>query len=212
MSADNVWAVKVTMSPQAQARRLAELYVCSASRVGEGHSSPLDGPARRRVRLAPLPLMLSEHLAHPAANAGTRFEIRPASSPRRSHADLFVGRPDAIGAMRWKRTSDAPRGPSALPRARRASLRVARATARARTRALPVPRDASRLPPGVPPGFAQQFRALPNDSAPGTGVRVSYIGLHVKRSDRRISRDGDRSFRGIVTTGFAASCPSISAS
>jgi hypothetical protein len=28
----------------------------------------------------------------------------------------------------------------------------------------------------------------------------------------RISRDGDRSFRGIVTTCFATSCPSISPS
>lgn len=107
----------------------------------------------------------SEDLGHPETNAGVRFELRLPSSLRRSHADLSVEMPDAIGAMRCKRTTDAPRRPSALPRPRRASPCVASATARARTQSLPVPRDASRLPPGVPPAPCDP-PLVPRDAPP----------------------------------------------
>jgi hypothetical protein len=60
--------------------------------------------------------------------------------------------------------------------------------------------------------------ALNPDAAPGTraftpaGVACTTAADCTVYPCVRISRDGDRSFRGIVTTCFATSCPSISPS
>jgi hypothetical protein len=153
-------------------RRVAAHGSESSTRYGThrslrvGHRSERVGHRSERVaHHSPFVAMLSEDLGHPETDAGMRFELRVTSSLRLSHADLFVAMPDAIGAMLRKNTTDAPRRPSALPRARRASLRVARAAARARTQALPIPRDASRLPWNVPPAPCDPS-LVPRDAPP----------------------------------------------
>jgi hypothetical protein len=90
--------------------------------------------------------MLSEYFEHPETDVGISFELRVLHSPLLEHPEVFVGVPDAIVAMRYKRTTDALQRPRALLRVRRASLRVARATIRTRKEAVPVPRDAVLIP------------------------------------------------------------------
>jgi hypothetical protein len=54
--------------------------------------------SERAVNRFPFVTIPSEDLGHPETDAGMRFEIGVVSSLRRSHADLFVGMPYAIGA------------------------------------------------------------------------------------------------------------------
>jgi hypothetical protein len=150
------------------AAHASESDTCHRTRLSLriGHRSERVGRrCERAVHRFPFVAMRSEDLGHPETNATMRFETRAVSSLCRSHADLFVGMSDAIEAMRYKRTTYAPRRPSALPRASRASPCVASATARARTQSLLVPRDASRLPPGVPPAPCDPS-LVPRDAPP----------------------------------------------
>jgi len=82
---------------------------------GVGHRSPFVG-------------ILSEYLERARIDAAMRFELRALRSLFLEHGYVFVGMPDAIGALRCEPTTDAPRRTSALPRVRGVSLRVARVT------------------------------------------------------------------------------------
>jgi hypothetical protein len=52
--------------------------------------------------------MRSKDLEHPETDAVMRFELRALPSLLFEHGHLFVGVPEAIGVMRYKRTIDAP--------------------------------------------------------------------------------------------------------
>jgi hypothetical protein len=87
-----------------------------------------------------------------------RFELRAHSSVFLEHADVFVGTPDAIGAVRYEHTTAAPRRASALLRTRRASLRAPSGAVRTRKEALSVSRDAVPVP--------RNALAVPRDAMP----------------------------------------------
>jgi hypothetical protein len=133
-------------------------------RVGHG-SEGVAHRSRRVVYRSPFVATLSEHLPHPETEAGMRSELRVLSSLLLSHAAVFVGMSDAIGAMRCARTTDAPRRPSALPRTRRASVRVARPTVRTRNESPPVPPDVPAIPRDTPPASRHVSR-LPRHVPP----------------------------------------------
>jgi hypothetical protein len=136
------------------------LSVCVGHRFERGGRR-----SERAVHPSPFVGMQSEELKRAETEAGMRFELRAFSSLLVSHADVSVAMPDAIGAMRCERTTDAPRRPSALPRARRASLGGASATVRTGKEALPRPRDASPVPRHVPP-TPRHAVPIPPDASP----------------------------------------------
>jgi hypothetical protein len=178
-----------------------------SARLGHG-SERVEHGSEGVVHRYPFVGVLSEDLEHPETDAAVRFAPRAPSSPLFSHADLFVGMPDPIEAIRCERTTDAPRRPSALPRARPPSLRVASATARARTVGLPLPRDASRPPRDVPPTPRDAPPVLrPTPPAHGRAPLVLRPTPRVRCASPPAARHASRSPR--ASPPEASECPPV---